>query len=112
MTTDATIENEIQAKGLTAPRIKPDDLEEAILKWDFHTFPGSMVTVCCLTLHNGFNVIGESACVSPENFDAELGERVARENAKQKLWPLLGFALKERLFLQEPQQHDGAQSLF
>jgi hypothetical protein len=48
-------------------------------------------------LRNGFAVTGESACASPENFDAEVGRKIARENAVQKIWPLLGFALKERL---------------
>lgn len=100
--TDETIETEIRRKGLTAPRIKPEDLEAAIASAVFYVFPGSQLTVCCLTLHNGFTVTGESACASPENFNAELGERIARENAKQKLWPLLGFALKQRLFENAP----------
>jgi hypothetical protein len=93
-TTDETIEAKIQFKNLNAPRIKPDDLEAAIADETYHVFPNSQLTVCVLTLHNGFNVTGESACVSPANFDAEIGQRVARENAKQKLWPLLGYALK------------------
>ena len=94
---DESIEQEIQRKGLTAPRIKPEDLEAAIDTASFYVFPGSQLTVCCLTLKNGFTVTGESACASPENFNADLGEKIARENAKQKLWPLLGYALKDRL---------------
>lgn len=92
-----TIEQEIQRKGLSAPRVTPADIDAAILAEHFHVFPGSCLTVCCLTLQNGFTVTGESACASPANFNAELGERVARENAKQKIWPLLGYALKQRL---------------
>jgi hypothetical protein len=60
--------------------------------------PLSLLTFCVLVLKNGFTVTGESACASPENFDAEVGRRVARENAKQKIWPLLGFALKQNLY--------------
>ena len=56
-----------------------------------------LLTFCVLVLRNGFTVTGESACASPENFDAEIGRKIARENAKQKLWPLMGYALKERL---------------
>lgn len=55
------------------------------------------VTICCLTLANGYTVTGESACVSSENFDTELGRKIARENAKQKIWALEGYALRERL---------------
>lgn len=60
--------------------------------------PLSLLTFCVLVLRNGFTVTGESACASPENFDADIGKRIARENAKQKIWPLLGFALRERLY--------------
>ena len=80
---DETHEQEIQRKGLTAPRITPADIDAAVVSEAFHVFPGTMLTVCCLTLRNGFTVVGESACASPENFDKEIGERVALANAKQ-----------------------------
>jgi len=50
-----------------------------------------------LTLQNGFTVVGESACASPENFNAELGRKIARENARNKIWMLEGYLLKQRL---------------
>ena len=56
-----------------------------------------MLTFCVLVLHNGYTVTGESACASPENFNAEIGRRIARENAVAKVWPLLGFTLRQRL---------------
>ncbi len=59
--------------------------------------PLELLTFCVLVLRNGFTVTGESACVSPENFDAEIGRRIARENAVQKVWPLLGFRLHDKL---------------
>ncbi len=59
-----------------------------------------LLTFCVLVLRNGFTVTGESACVSAENFDADIGKRVARAAAKQKIWPLEGYLLKERLFQQ------------
>jgi hypothetical protein len=90
-------EAEIQEKGLTAPRVTPARIDEVIAKEEFHVFGGSTLTVCCLTLANGFTVTGESACASPENFNAELGQRIARDNAKQKIWALEGYALRERL---------------
>ena len=95
--TDETIEQEIVRKNPTAPRITPADVEAAVLAEQFHIFPGTTTTVCCLTLRNGFTVIGESACASPGNFDAEIGRRIARENAKQKIWALEGYRLRERL---------------
>lgn len=94
---DQMIEQEIQEKGLTAPRITPQRIEEVITGEDYHVFNGTTLTVCCLTLANGFTVTGESACASPENFDAELGKKIARDNAKQKIWALEGYALRERL---------------
>lgn len=146
MTTDAQIEQEIQAKGLTAPRITPADIEAnivsevyftpadalrfayltsdpcddqtrrrknnicdtlagrsysgACLDIDAHTdvpLPTKLLTFCVLVLKNGFTVTGESACASPENFDEAIGRKIARANAVNKVWPLMGYALKERL---------------
>lgn len=94
---EAAIEAEIKAKGLTAKRITPDDLDAEIVSDDYYVFPGSCLTVCCLTLKNGFTVIGESACASPDNFNAEIGRKIARSNAREKLWPLLGFRLRDHL---------------
>lgn len=97
--TDAAIEKEIQEKGLTAPRITPARIDEVCHKpAQFHVFPGSQLTVCCLELANGFTVTGESACASPENFNQELGEKIAYANAKQKVWALEGYLLKQKLF--------------
>ena len=94
------LETQIQAKGVTATRIRPQDLDDAIdptVQVQYHVFPGSNTTVCLLTLKNGYTVTGESACVDPANFDEEIGREVAFKDARNKLWPLLGFSLKERL---------------
>lgn len=98
---EQAIENEIQEKGLTAPRLTPELIDQAIASEDYHVFTGSQLTVCCLTLRNGFTVIGESACASPENFDAELGRKIARGNARDKIWALEGYLLRQRLFESE-----------
>lgn len=91
------IENEINEKGLNAPRITPDHIDATIADEDYHVFEKTCLTVCCLTLQNGFTVTGESACASPENFNAEIGRKIARENARNKIWQLEGYLLKERL---------------
>jgi len=115
-TPDQSIEQEIQAKGKTAPRITPMDIEANIDSEHYFTAEQgvfaafnpptgadvvppelSLLTFCVLVLQNGFTVTGESACSSPENFDAEIGRKVARENAVNKIWPLLGYALKDKL---------------
>lgn len=112
---DQQIEQGIQAKGLTAPRITPADLEANIRSEHYFTATDALVgltrgpewqatpaeldllTFCVLVLRNGFTVTGESACASPENFDAELGRKIARQNAINKVWPLMGYALKQQL---------------
>ncbi len=121
------IEQEIRDKGLTAPRVTPGDIEANIKSEHyftaldgvigassidvdteqrlFDTFdtdpddltPIKLLTFCVLVLKNGFTVTGESACASPENFDAELGRKIARQNAIHKVWQLMGYALKEKL---------------
>lgn len=118
------IEQEILAKGLTALRITPDDIEANIVSEHYFTardgrrgaiadgtYVGrekpqpeeadlaalDLLTFCVLVLRNGFTVTGESACASPENFDDEIGRKIARQNAVQKIWPLMGYALKQQL---------------
>jgi hypothetical protein len=95
---DNRIEKEIKEKGLTAPRVTPDRIEEVIKNEQYHVFEGTTFTSCLLTLDNGFTVHGESACASPENFDAELGRKIARDNAKNKIWALEGYLLKQKLY--------------
>ncbi len=91
------VEKEVQAKGLTAPRLTPELIDAKIAGEDFYVFSGSQLTVCCLTLKNGFTVTGESACVSPANFNAELGRKIARGHARDKIWALEGYLLREKL---------------
>ncbi|MEP2782145.1 MAG: Gp49 family protein [Pseudoruegeria sp.] len=91
------IENEIQRKGLNAKRITPTQLDAEIVSSQYHVFEGSCLTICCLTLKNGFTVTGESACASPENFNEEIGRKIARSNAREKIWPLLGFRLRDEI---------------
>lgn len=95
------IEQEIQDKGLTAPRLTTALIDAAIKGEDYHIFGDTCLTVCCLTLQNGFTVTGESACASPENFNAEIGRKIARENARNKIWMLEGYLLKQQLFEQQ-----------
>lgn len=97
MTTEQEIEQEIQDKNLNAPRLTPELIDNTIVDEDYHVFGKTCLTVCCLTLRNGFTVTGESACASPENFDEELGRKIARSNARDKIWALEGYLLKEKL---------------
>lgn len=114
-----TIEQEIKAKGLMAPRVTPADIEANIASEHYFTaadgvrasahddfvaasadMPGhplGLLTFCVLVLNNGFTVTGESACASPRNFDAALGRKIARQNAVAKIWPLMGYELRSRL---------------
>lgn len=91
------VEQKIQDKGLTAPRITPEDIDKAIVSAKYHVFPNTTLTVCCLILANGFTVTGESACASSENFDEELGREIAYKNARNKVWQLEGYVLRDRI---------------
>lgn len=91
------IEKEIQEKGLNAPRLTPDLIDATIVSEMYHVFEGTTLTVCCLILKNGFTVTGESAAASLANFDKEIGQKIARQNARDKIWQLEGYLLKERL---------------
>lgn len=97
MNNEASVEAEIRAKGLNAPRLNPAMIDATIASEAYYVFPGTTLTVCALTLRNGFIVTGESAAASPENFDQEIGRRIARENARQKIWAFEGYLLRERL---------------
>lgn len=110
---EQTLESEIQAKGLNAPRVTPVDIEAAIVSEHYFTaregcegasggggtYPAELglLTFCVLVLRNGFTVTGESAPASPDNFDVDIGRKVARENARDKIWALEGYLLREML---------------
>ena len=91
-------QQEIQDKGLTAPRLTPALIDATIDSETYTVLPSGRVTICEMALKNGFVVLGESSCVSKENFNAELGQKIARENARNKIWELEGYLLKQRLF--------------
>ncbi|NTH13565.1 hypothetical protein G6L94_16600 [Agrobacterium rhizogenes] len=91
------IEAEIQAKGLNAPRLTPQMIDDKIASEQYYIFPNTTLTVCGLTLHNCYIVTGESAAASPENFNQEINRKIARENARNKIWALEGYLLREHL---------------
>jgi hypothetical protein len=97
MRNESEVEAEIQAKNLNAPRLTPTLIDAQIVSEAFHVFPGTTLTVCALTLRNGFQVVGESAAASPANFDAEIGRKIARDNARNKIWALEGYLLRSKL---------------
>ena len=110
---EAAIEAEIKAKGKTAPRLTPQHINDQIIaEYSFRASDAvgkgvpltpegeralSCLTLCVIILKNGFTLVGESACASPENFDAEIGHKIARDNARNKIWALEGYALRTKL---------------
>lgn len=107
---DQELEDIQQKRNLTAPRVTLADLQANIAGENYFTLGAAcealgqpapanshVFTVCVLTLKNGFIVLGESAPASPNNFDFELGKKIARDKAIDKVWPLMGYALKDRL---------------
>ena len=90
------LEADLQAKAL-APRVTLDDIDAEITRADYHVFPGTALTICALTLRNGYIVTGESAAASLANFRPELGREIAFGKAREKIWGLLGFRLRDKL---------------
>lgn len=79
------------------PTVTPEQLKDVIVGCTYTVLPNKRTTVCQLTLKNGYTVEGYSACVDARNFNKELGEKYSREQAEEKIWPLLGFLLAEKL---------------
>lgn len=100
--TDEQIEQEIQAKGLTAPRLTPEYITNLIKFTQYWVVPNSTTTVCAMTLQNNYVVIGKSASVSMTNFNEELGREIAYANAKEQIWALAGYKLKDDLYTGRP----------
>lgn len=94
---DEELEKQFQEKGLTAERVTPEKIQDVISSVQYYVFPGTTFTSCLLTLKNGFTVHGESACASPENFNEEIGKQIAFDNAKNKIWMLEGYLLKDKM---------------
>ena len=92
------LEKEINQKGLNAPRLTPDLIDSKIKEEYYHIVPNTSLTLCVLTLENGFQVTGKSASASLENFDEEIGRKIARDDARNQIWQLEGYTLKQRLY--------------
>lgn len=101
------IEQEIQAKGLTAPRLTPADIDATIKRVEYYHVAGTTTTVCMIVTRNGFVVTGKSACVSPENFNQSLGRRIAYDDARSRIWELEGYLLRDRLSTTQSQDEPG-----
>lgn len=99
--TDEQLQADHAASGHNAPRVTPDQLDETISAAQYWQPEGTTLTVCVLTLANGFHVTGESASASAENFDAEIGRKLAYDHARNKIWVLEGYLLRQRLHDQE-----------
>lgn len=91
------LEQDIQAKGLTAPRLTPELIDSVIVDKTFTVLPSGKVMVCELTLANGFTVRGDAAVVSKANFNQEIGEQISYKNARDKIWELEGYLLQSKL---------------
>lgn len=94
--TDAELQAQADAKG--AVFVNESKLKASIAKIDFIVHPGSQLTICVVTMVNGYTVTGESACADPKMFKEDVGQKFAFAAAERKIWPLLGYALKEELY--------------
>lgn len=95
--TEQDIAKAMKDKRLTAPSITPAHVDAQIIDVQYWNPPGTSLTVCVLTLENGFNVVGQSASASLKNFDVELGKTISFEDARKKIWQLEGYLLRSLL---------------
>lgn len=96
--TEIEVEEAIKAKGLVAPRITPELVNEQIKITQFWRVPNSTVTVCALTMQNNFVLVGKSAAASFANFDEEIGKSLALADAREQIWSHLGYKLRDDLY--------------
>lgn len=80
---------------VTMRKLTLDYIKSLIVNAEYQRF-GDTLTVCVLTLRNGFTVTGESACINKAVFDAEIGQKVAYDNAVDKIWQLEGYLAVQR----------------
>ena len=95
--------------ALPERKLTKEFLESEIDKTEYNRLGGT-ITHCTITTKSGFTFTGESACASPENFDADIGRKIARENAVEKIWLLEGYLLKQHLH-EQAQKDDLVSSL-
>ncbi len=93
------IEKRLVDAGADAPRLTPEKIDGIIVDETFTVLPSGKCMVCELTLVNGFTVRGESACVSKENFNHEIGQDISRKDARDKVWGFEGYLLQEKIFM-------------
>lgn len=95
---EITLERELIGKGKTAPRVTSDHVDACIVGATYSRIPNSLGTLCVMALYNGHVLYGvNTGPVSAENFDPAIGERLAFENAREQIWPLEGYLLRDRL---------------
>lgn len=94
----------LESSGASKDRVTGTSVDDAIETAAYHVFPGTTVTVCCITLRNGYQVIGHSACADPANFDPEVGETCAYENARRHIWALEAYLIRQRLWAEQQAQ--------
>lgn len=104
-TSEAAIEQRLKDLGANKPRVTPERIDATIVREAYWDVPGTTVTVCALTLRNGYTVIGKSAAASPENFNAQIGRDIARREAREEIWALEGYLLRQRLSQMEQVGH-------
>ncbi len=78
-------------------KVTVERISNKIAKIDYMVIPDSTVTICSILMKNGYKVIGKSACVDPEEFEAQLGKSLAFDDAYDQLWALEGYLLAEEL---------------
>ena len=98
MLDEAKLEQEIQDKGLNAPRLTPGYIDDCIKYFEYWVVPNTTTTVCAMVLQNNYVVIGKSAAASMANFDEDIGRKVAYDDAREQIWALEGYLLKEKLY--------------
>jgi hypothetical protein len=97
----AEIERAIEARFATTARRAVGTIDPMVPISDRGLLALELLSICVLVLKNGFTVVGKSAPASPVNFNADLGAKFAYEDCIRQLWPLMGFALRDKLHANE-----------
>jgi Phage protein (N4 Gp49/phage Sf6 gene 66) family len=80
-------------------KVSEDDIDTILSNSSYYVNHRIFGKQCIVVaqLPSGFTIVGQSACVDPENYVEAIGEELARQDIKDQLWKLEGYLLSMKI---------------